>query len=132
MPRNVSNLDEIINQTLRCKQIVSRLLEFSRQSLGQKTLFHVNEVISRCVELVSHQALFHNIDVIQDLDVNLPQMLGNPSEIQQVFTNLLLNAADAMQGRGKITIASSSGAPGWRRGGHLYGYGPWNSPGYPK
>ena len=101
-------IDEIITQTLRCKQIVSRLLEFSRQSLGQKTLFHVNEVISRCVELVSHQALFHNIDVIQDLDVNLPQVLGNSSEIQQVFTNLLLNAADAMQGRGKITIASSS------------------------
>ena len=98
--------DEIITQTLRCKQIVSRLLEFSRQSLGQKTLFHVNEVISRCVELVGHQALFHNIDVIQDLDVNLPQVVGNASEIQQVFTNLLLNAADAMQGRGKITIAS--------------------------
>ena len=101
-------IDEIITQTLRCKQIVSRLLEFSRQSLGQKTLFSVNEVISRCVELVGHQALFHNIDVIQDLDVNLPQVLGNASEIQQVFTNLLLNAADAMQGRGKITIASSS------------------------
>ena len=126
------HLDEIITQTLRCKQIVSRLLEFSRQSLGQKTLFQVNEVISRCVELVGHQALFHNIDVIQDLDVNLPQVLGNASEIQQVFTNLLLNAADAMQGRGKITIASFAGAPGWRRGGHLYGYGPGNSPGYPQ
>ena len=105
-------VDEIITQTLRCKQIVSRLLEFSRQSLGQKTLFPVNEVISRCVELVSHQALFHNIDVIQDLDVNLPQVLGNASEIQQVFTNLLLNAADAMQGRGKITIASSPAPQG--------------------
>jgi two-component system NtrC family sensor kinase len=101
-------IDEIITQTLRCKQIVSRLLEFSRQSLGQKTLFSVNEVISRCVELVGQQALFHNINVIQDLGVNLPQVLGNASEIQQVFTNLLLNAADAMQGRGNITIASSS------------------------
>jgi PAS domain S-box-containing protein len=101
-------IDEIITQTLRCKQIVSRLLEFSRQSLGQKTLFSVNEVIGRCVELVGQQALFHNISVIQDLGVNLPQVLGNASEIQQVFTNLLLNAADAMLGRGKITIASSS------------------------
>jgi PAS domain S-box-containing protein len=105
-------IDEIITQTLRCKQIVSRLLEFSRQSLGQKTLFSVNEVISRCVELVGHQALFHNIDVIKNLDVNLPQVLGNASEIQQVFTNLLLNAADALLGRGKITIASSSAPQG--------------------
>ena len=67
----------------------------------------MNEAASRCVDLISHQALFHNIEIVQDLDVNLPQVLGNASEIQQVFTNLLLNAADAMHGRGKITIASS-------------------------
>ncbi|OGP69955.1 MAG: hypothetical protein A2Y80_08655 [Deltaproteobacteria bacterium RBG_13_58_19] len=99
-------LEEIIQQTLRCQQIVTRLLEFSRQSLGQKTLFDLNYTLARCVDLISHQALFHNIEVLQDLDPELPQIIGDPGQLQQVFTNLLLNAADAMLGQGKIIITS--------------------------
>jgi two-component system, NtrC family, sensor kinase len=100
------NVDVIISQTMRCQQIVNRLLEFSRQTLGQKKLFDVNEVISRCVELISHQAFFHNIKVIQELEPFLPQIVGDPGQLQQVFTNLLLNAADAMGGTGIISISS--------------------------
>ena len=102
------DLQEIINQTLRCKQIVSRLLEFSRQSLEERVVFEVNEVIGHCVELLERQALFHNIEIIQDLDTALPQILGNPGELEQVFTNLMINAVDAMDGRGKLTISSRS------------------------
>jgi two-component system NtrC family sensor kinase len=100
------NVQVIIGQTLRCQQIVQRLLEFSRQSLGQKTLFDVNDIINRGVEMISHQALFHNIEIITELEAGLPRILGNPGELQQVFTNLLLNAADAMRDRGRITITS--------------------------
>ena len=102
------DLEEIISQTLRSKQIVARLLEFSRQSLDERVLFDVNEIIGHCVALLQHQSLFHNIEIIQDLESDLPQILGNPGEIEQVFTNLMLNAADAMEGTGKITISSRS------------------------
>jgi len=102
------DLEEIINQTLRCKQIVSRLLEFSRQSLEERVVFDVNEVIGHCVEMLGRQALFHNIEIIQDLDSALPQIMGNPGELEQVFTNLIINAADAMDGSGKLTISSRS------------------------
>ena len=91
----------IINQTVRCQQIVTRLLEFSRQSLGQRTLFDLNEIITRCVDLIGHQPLFHNIEITRGLDPELPQIIGDPGQLQQVFTNLLLNAADAMNGRGR-------------------------------
>ncbi|MDP3183587.1 MAG: PAS domain S-box protein [Desulfobaccales bacterium] len=100
------HVEEIINQTLRCQQIVTRLLEFSRQSLGQRTLFDMNEIINRCVHLISHQALFLNIEIVPELDPGLPQIIGDPGELQQVFTNLVLNAADAMHGQGRITITS--------------------------
>ena len=105
------NLEVIINQTVRCQQIVTRLLEFSRQSLGQRTLFDLNEIINRCVELIGHQPLFHNIEIILELDPELPQIIGDPGQLQQVFTNLLLNASDAMSGQGKFTITSHP-APG--------------------
>ncbi len=100
------NLEVIINQTMRCQQIVNRLLDFSRLTLGQRKLFDVNDIVHRCVELISHQAFFHNIKVIEHLDPLLPQIVGDPGQLQQVFTNLLLNAADAMQGQGQIIITS--------------------------
>jgi two-component system, NtrC family, sensor kinase len=99
-------LTEIISQTLRCQQIVTRLLEFSRQSLGQRTHFDINGIILRCIDLISHQAIFHNIEVKTELNAELPQIMGDPGQLQQVLTNLLLNAADAMQGQGKITVTS--------------------------
>jgi two-component system NtrC family sensor kinase len=102
------DLEEIISQTLRCKQIVARLLEFSRQSLDERIFFDVNEIIGHCVELLQHQSLFHNVEIIQDLESDLPQILGNPGELEQVFTNLMINGADAMDGTGKITIISRS------------------------
>jgi PAS domain S-box-containing protein len=100
------DLQEIIRQTLRCKQIVARLLDFSRQSLNQRVHFNVNEAIGQCVELLQHQAIFHNIEIVQDLKIDLPLVMGNQGGLEQVFTNLMLNAADAMEGNGQITISS--------------------------
>ena len=100
------NVEVIINQTMRCQQIVNRLLDFSRQSLGEKKPLDVNEILHRCVELVRHQAFFHNIKIKEDLDAGLPQIVGDPGQLQQVFTNLLLNAADAISGSGLITLSS--------------------------
>jgi len=101
------NVDIIIEQTMRCQQIVHRLLDFSRQSLGQKQPLDINEKIRRCVDLVRNQAFFHNIEISLHLAPELPQIDGDPGQLQHVFTNLLLNAADAMSGTGTITIFSS-------------------------
>lgn len=100
------DLEEIIHQTLRCKQIVTRLLDFSRQSLGEQIPYKLNDVIRRCVALLGQQALFMDIEILQDCQEDLPELVGDPSALQQVFTNLLINAADAMKGRGKIYIKS--------------------------
>ena len=75
------NVEVIINQTMRCQQIVNRLLDFSRQSLGEKKLLDVNEILHRCVELVRHQAFFHNIKIKEDLDAGLPQIVGDPGPV---------------------------------------------------
>ena len=99
------NVEVIINQTMRCQQIVNRLLDFSRQSLGEKKLLDVNEILRRCVELVRHQAFFHNIKIELELGEELPQIVGDPGQLQQVFTNLLLNAIDAMAPLGGGTLA---------------------------
>jgi hypothetical protein len=59
-PQWSQDLGEIIRQTIRCKEIVTRILEFSRPSMGQRFSFNANEAIDRCVELLRNQALFIN------------------------------------------------------------------------
>ncbi len=106
-PQWSEDLQQIIDQTLRCKQIVTRLLEFSRQSLGQRVVFDVNMIINRSVELLAHQALFHDVDFVLDVHPDIPQMTGDPGQLQQVFTNLIINAGSAMSGKGEITVTST-------------------------
>ncbi|SPF31460.1 putative Histidine kinase [Syntrophobacter sp. SbD1] len=105
-PQWGADLQEIIDQTMRCKEIVARLLEFSRQSVGQRLNSEINAVIARSMELLSHQALFHNIEFVTDLQPDIPLMTCDPGQLQQVFINFILNAGTAMGGRGKITITS--------------------------
>jgi len=102
-------VEEIVKQTMRCQQIVNRLLEFSRQSTMQRTYVDLNTVVDRVVELILHQALFHDIKVVRNLDPELPQFIGDPGQLQQVLTNLLINAADALQGQGTVTITTRPG-----------------------
>lgn len=107
-PQWREDLQEIVNQTLRCKQIVTRLLEFSRQSLGQRVLFDLNEIIGRCLDLLARQSLFQDVRIVLDLEIDLPQIVGDPGELQQVCANLMINAADAMLGKGQLTVKTRS------------------------
>jgi signal transduction histidine kinase len=55
---------------------------------------------------VENQAIFHNIDVVLNLDPALPLIIVDPSQIERVFLNLIINAAEAMQGTGTLTITT--------------------------
>lgn len=105
-PQWAEDLDQIITQTLRCKEIVTRLLEFSRQPLGQRVSFNPNEIVNRCVALLCHQTLFHDVKFTLDLQSDLPDIVGDPGQIQQVCTNLLINAANAMNGKGQLAVTT--------------------------
>ncbi|MGO9022182.1 MAG: sensor histidine kinase [Syntrophobacteraceae bacterium] len=105
-PESSKDIQEIINQTMRCKEIVTRLLEFSRQSVDQKFDYDINSVVERSAEVLRHQAIFHNIEFAFDFQPDIPMMTGDPGQLQQVFINLLMNAAWAMNDRGKISVTS--------------------------
>ena len=104
--QHLSDIQEIIDQTLRCKKIVSELLEFSRHTVGKVSSFSLDELLTKCLNLLVNQALFQNIRVTRDSEPDMPQMMGDMGQLQQVFTNLFINAADAMEGRGRLHIES--------------------------
>ncbi len=100
------DLEVIIEQAERCSKIIKGLLGFSRSIASEKTEMDVNETLRHTLDMVQNQAKFHNIKIIKEIDSSLPPIAGDASQLEQVFLNLLINAADAMNDRGTINIAT--------------------------
>ncbi len=89
-------LGDIETQARRCKNIVQNLLRFSRSS--KTTEFSdvdINRVIEETRTFVEHQLNMHNIELEFNPDENLPVIQGDAGQLQQVFTNLIINAMHA-------------------------------------
>jgi PAS domain S-box-containing protein len=99
-----ADLGRIVQEATRCQEIVKSLLEFARQSGPKKELIDVNRAITDGLHFLENQATFHNIEIIKELAPSLPPLLGNAGQLKQVFLNIMINAADAMQARGALTI----------------------------
>lgn len=101
------DLEKIVQEATRCKEIVKSLLEFARQSGPKMELTDVNRAITDGLLFLENQATFHNIEIKKELDPSLPLILGNAGQLKQVFMNIIINAADAMQERGTLSIKTS-------------------------
>jgi len=100
------NIQKIIYQTNRCKEIVQRLLDFARTPTGEMVPLQINQIINTSLKLVRDQSMFHGIEIEAKLAENLPETMGDRSRLEEVFLNLFINAADAMNGSGKLAIAT--------------------------
>ena len=100
------NIRKIVTQANRCRDIIRGLLDFSRQRKPDKTLCDINSIVKESISFVENQALFHNIEIVMSLDVSSPKVITDPSQIVRVFINLIVNAAEAMDGNGRLTISS--------------------------
>ncbi len=100
------SLETIVGQANRCRDIIRGLLDFSRQRQPDKSYFDINAIVNDCLSLVELQALFHNIDITRNLQPNLPMAVIDASQIERVFMNMIINAAEAMEGSGKLTIST--------------------------
>ncbi len=98
--------EKIVKQATRCTTIIRGLLDFSRPQKPQKKLSNVNTLIEECLSLVENQAVFHNIEVVKHTNGALPMVVVDPSQMQQVFINLIINAAEAMDGNGTLTVGT--------------------------
>ncbi len=100
------NIEKIVIQANRCRDIVRGLLDFSRQRKIEKRLYDINMVLKGSVSLLENQALFHNIQITIKLDPKLPLVVFDPSQIERVFMNIIINAAEAMDGKGKLVLTT--------------------------
>ena len=99
-------LQTISTEALRCRKIVSSLLDFARQTRPTMKLTDINKVIRGCVVLTRKQAAFNDVTVEENLAEDLPEINMDKAQIEQALINLTLNAIETTEPGGKITINS--------------------------
>ncbi|QOY90100.1 sensor histidine kinase [Paludibaculum fermentans] len=99
-------LGQVATETARVGRIVSDLLAFSRRSKPQRTPADLNRIIRSTLTLAAHKLKLCDTEVEVDLPADLPTVSCDPSQMQQVVLNLVLNAAEATQskGGGKVLV----------------------------
>jgi len=100
------DIQTIVNETLRCRNIVKGLLDFARQTKPQRTLINMNDVAEEVLSLVRNQASFRGIRVTGQLDPDLPTVLADNDQMRQVVLNIVLNAGEAMAQGGELRVTS--------------------------
>ena len=105
-------LKDIEMQTRRCKAIVQNLLKFSRTS---QTIdfsdIDVNAVLEDTLTFMEHQLMINQINLRKNFDNSIPRIMGNPSQLQQVFTNIIINAMHASEPGSEIAVATRFSPP---------------------
>jgi len=100
------DLQRILKDSERCRDTVRELLEFARQTRYFMQSHNINDAISRTLFLVESQPIFQNIVIEKDLSPSLPLLYSDIQQLNHLFMNIILNAAEAMEGKGQLTLKS--------------------------
>jgi two-component system NtrC family sensor kinase len=101
-----NEMKTISDETLRCRKIVTSLLDFARQSKPTKKLNDLNKIVKQSFGLTRKQAAFQDVIVELNLSENLPDTYLDKDQIQQSLINLTLNAIEATDSGGKIRLTT--------------------------
>lgn len=100
------DVDLIISEANRTKEIVQGLLSFARDTKLRPGPMNINDLLDDVLGLVVNQPLFHNIHIEKDFSEELPTIIADETKLKQVFLNIILNAAQAMEGKGRLIITT--------------------------
>jgi two-component system NtrC family sensor kinase len=99
-------LQKIVVQANRSRDIIRGLLDFSRQRKPDKTLCNINNLLTESLSFLENQALMQNIKIVTQFDNDIPSIVIDPSQVQRVFINMIVNAAEAMNGNGQLSMTT--------------------------
>jgi signal transduction histidine kinase/iron only hydrogenase large subunit-like protein len=100
-------LSKMESEISRTSRIIRNLLDFARQTEPVLKLIDVHQVIEQALSLVGHQAALQNVKIVKEFDPSLPKIIADFDQLQQVFTNLALNAIQAMPQGGVLTLRTT-------------------------
>ena len=97
---------------MRCRQIVRSLLDFARQDASSFVRVHAGDLIEKAWNVFARQAAFRNIAIERRIEEGLPAIEVDPTQIQQVLVNLIVNAQQVMPEGGTIVLAAGRSEEG--------------------
>ena len=100
-------LDIISSQIQRITRVTKDLTDFARVRPAARSMVEINSVVDSAIRLASFDAAFHQLEIKREYADDLPNILADADQLQQVFLNLLLNARDAMPDGGRLAITTS-------------------------
>jgi two-component system, NtrC family, sensor kinase len=104
----LDQLSKMESEVSRCSRIIRNLLDFARQTEPMLRHVDVNQVLEQVLSMVGHQAQLQNVEVVREFTSPMPKVMADFDQLQQVFTNLMLNAIQAMQEGGTLTLRTSA------------------------
>ncbi len=104
------DVDLIISEAARTKEIVQGLLSFARETKLKPGETNINDLLEETLGLIVNQVLFQNIKIKKNLEADIPMLFADATQLKQVFLNIMLNAAQAMAGKGSLTITTGHDA----------------------
>jgi two-component system NtrC family sensor kinase len=104
---NLTDVDEIVGQAGRCRDLVKNLLNFSRRSSTEKVNADINDIVVKILSLIEHDFEMKGVQLHTELDPRIPKTRVNENEIAQVILNLANNAADSMPSGGDLEVSTN-------------------------
>lgn len=98
------SLNTIVKQTRRAADITRKLLMYSQGTRGPQEWIGLGKVLDETLALLTYQASLDKIEIVKNLDPELPLFHANMQEMREIFLNLLLNAVEAVGSEGKIVV----------------------------
>ena len=104
---NYQEMETITKETLRCRKIVTNLLDFARQTTPTRKPCDLNKIVNDSIILTQKQAAFKDVTLSYELDPDIPRLEMDKGQIQQSIINLIINAVEATDAGGSIFISTA-------------------------
>jgi len=102
------DIEKIETASLHARQIIQKLLVFARQTPPKKTRVDLNQIVEDGLYFFEARCAKAGVELVRKLSSDLPGIKADPAQLNQLIVNLVVNALQAMQGRGKITIQTQA------------------------
>jgi len=99
-----SDLEKIIEAALHAREVIRKLMIFSRQMPTQRAAVHLNELVEKGLTFLESRCAKEGIRMVREMDRDLPEIVGDASQLHQVLVNLVVNAIQAMPHGGTLTV----------------------------
>ncbi len=102
------NAEKILKLANRCKIIVRALLDFARDESAELEMMDINALLQEAMTLIEGHVILRKVDIRLNLGRKIPLLRAARVKLEQVFLNIIVNAAEAMEGVGALTITTEN------------------------